>query len=78
MTDSNHVYIWQPAYLAAVFETDNSRMLVRIMDAHAAIEQRLLLPVEKDSEEYRELRAAQKALDVLESERVDNTGRSSE
>ena len=47
-------------------------MLVRIMEARAAIEQRLLLPIEEDSQEYRELRAAQNALDVLKSERVNN------
>jgi hypothetical protein len=70
--------LWRPAYVAAVCETDNSRMLVRIMEARAAIEQRLLLPIDKDSEEYRAIKAAQNALDVLKSERVDNTGRSSE
>jgi hypothetical protein len=71
VTDSNPTYIWQPAYFAAVCETDNARMMVRIMEARAAIEQRLLLPIEEDSEEYRELRAAQKALDVLKTERAE-------
>ena len=76
VTDSNPTYIWQPAYLAAVCETNDSRMMVRIMEARAAIEQRLLLPIKEDSEEYRELRAAQNALDVLKSERVDDVPRS--
>jgi formiminotetrahydrofolate cyclodeaminase len=67
-------YVWQPAYLAAVCETDNARMMVRIMEARSAIEQRLLLPIDEDSEEYRAIKAAQKALDVLKSERVDKTG----
>ena len=51
-------------------------MMVRIMEARAAIEQRLLLPIKEDSEEYLELRAAQNALDVLKSERVDDVPRS--
>ena len=69
-------YTWQAAYLAAVCETDDTRMLVRILEARAAIEQRLLLPIEEDSEEYQELKAAQVALHVLKSERVDDIPRS--
>jgi hypothetical protein len=69
--------LWRPAYVAAVCETDNARMMVRIMEARSAIEQRLLLPIDEDSEEYRAIKAAQHALDVLKCERVDNTpGRS--
>jgi hypothetical protein len=64
--------LWRPAYVAAVCETDNSRLMTRIMQAREAIEQRLLLPIDKDSEEYRAINAAQNALDVLKSERVDN------
>jgi hypothetical protein len=64
-------YVWQPAYLAAVGETDDERMMGRILEARAAIEQRLLVPVEKDSAEYRELTAAQRALELLKFERVD-------
>jgi hypothetical protein len=69
--------LWRPAYLAAVCETDNSRILTRIMEAREVIEQRLRLPIDEDSEEYRAIKAAQHALDVLKAERVDNTpGRS--
>ena len=70
--------LWRPAYLAAVCETDDSRMMIRIMEARAAIEQRLLLPIDEDSEEYRAIKAAQNALDVLKSERVDNIPRRSD
>jgi formiminotetrahydrofolate cyclodeaminase len=70
--------LWRPAYLAAVCETDDSRSMTRIMEARAAIEQRLLLPIDEDSEEYRAIRAAQNALDVLKSERVDNSPRRSD
>jgi formiminotetrahydrofolate cyclodeaminase len=52
--------------------------MTRIMEARAAIEQRLLLPIDEDSEEYRAIRAAQNALDVLKSERVDNSPRRSD
>jgi formiminotetrahydrofolate cyclodeaminase len=70
--------LWRPAYLAAVCETDDSRMMTRIMEARAAIEQRLLLPIDEDSEEYRAIKAARNALDVLKSERVDNIPRRSD
>jgi hypothetical protein len=66
--------LWRPPYLAAMFETDDSRMMIRIVEARAAIQRRLLLPIDEDGEEYRAIKAAQKALDVLKSERVDNTG----
>lgn len=46
-------------------------MMVRIFEARAAIEQRLLCPIEEDSVEHGELLAAQKALEILKSERVD-------
>ena len=39
------IYSWQ-AYLAAVLETDNDLMPLRIYEALAAIEQRLLSPME--------------------------------
>jgi hypothetical protein len=77
-TTMSSIDIWRPAYVAAVCETDNSRMLVRIMEARSAIEQRLLHPIDEDSEEYRAIKAAQKALDVLKSERVDNIPRHSD
>ena len=64
-------YSWEPTYLAAVCETNDEMMMGRILDARAAIEQRLLIPIEYDSVEYRELTSAQKALEVLKMERVD-------
>jgi len=67
----NGNYIWQTAYLAAVCETNDELMMGRILEARAAIEQRLLVPIEQDGAEYREIVAAGKALEVLKSERVD-------
>jgi hypothetical protein len=62
------IYSWQAAYLAAVCETDDSLMDGRILEARSALEQRLLSPIE--GEEYRAVKNAEKALEVLRSERI--------
>jgi hypothetical protein len=61
-------YLWQAAYMAAVYETDDSLMDGRILEARAALEQRLLSPIE--GEEYRAVENAEKALEVLRTERI--------
>jgi hypothetical protein len=61
-------YLWQAAYMAAVYETDDSLMDGRILEARAALEQRLLSPVE--GEEYRAVENAEKALEVLRAELI--------
>jgi hypothetical protein len=63
-------YLWQAAYMAAVYETDDSLMDGRILEARAALDQRLLSPVE--GEEYRAIKNAERALKVLRAERVDS------
>ena len=62
---------WQHAYMAAVCESDNSLKMIRIYEALAAIEQRRLTPVEPDSEEDRELEAAETGLRSLITERTE-------
>ncbi len=62
------IYPWQAVYLAAVCETDDSLMDGRILEARAAIEQRLLSPIE--GEEYRAIENAEKALEELKAERI--------
>jgi hypothetical protein len=62
------LYPWQAPYLEAVCETDDSLMEGRILEARAALEQRLLSPVE--GEEYRAIKCTEKALEVLRAERV--------
>ena len=62
------IYPWQAAYLAAVCETDDSLMDGRILEARAALEQRLLSPIE--GEEYRAIENAENALEVLRTERI--------
>jgi hypothetical protein len=61
-------YSWQQAYLAAVLETDNDLMSLRIYEALAAIEQRLLSPME--AVEQRVIDDAQTGLLTLKAERV--------
>jgi hypothetical protein len=68
MDQTNH--LWFPAYWAAVCETDDSLMHGRILEALAALEQRLLSPIAADSEEYGAIRNAGKALETLRAERV--------
>ncbi len=65
-------YLWQAAYMAAVYETDDSLMQGRIFEALAALEQRLLSPIEAHSEEYRAIKNAQAALETLKAERLHN------
>ena len=61
-------YSWQQAYLAAVLETDNDLMPLRIYEALAAIEQRLLSPM--DAIEQRAVDDAQTGLLTLKAERI--------
>jgi hypothetical protein len=66
----NEDYLWQRSYKAAILETDNGLMMIRIYEALAAIEQRRPTPVEPDSEEERALTAAETGLQGLISERA--------
>ena len=61
-------YSWQQAYLAAVLETDSDLMPSRIYQALAAIEQRLLNPME--TVEQRTIEDAQTGLLTLKAERT--------
>jgi hypothetical protein len=63
-------YLWQAPYLAAVCETDDDEMPGRILEALAALEQRLLSPSEIDAEELKAIKDAQDGLQGLKAERV--------
>jgi hypothetical protein len=63
-------YLWQTVYLAAVLETDNTAMPTRIYKGLAAIEQRLLSPIEEGGTEYRAIEDAQRGLLALKAERT--------
>jgi hypothetical protein len=67
-------YLWQAAYDAAVFETDNAKIPLRIYEALAAIEQRRLSDLEPGSEEERALDEAERGLLALKAERIDPFG----
>jgi hypothetical protein len=69
-TQLNEIYPWQAAYNAAILETDESAVPLRVYEALAAIEQRQLSRIEEDSEEDRALRAATLALQTLRAERT--------
>jgi hypothetical protein len=64
-------YLWQTAYKAAILETDNAKILLRIYEALAAIEQRRLSHLEPGSEEERALEDAERGLLALKAERID-------
>jgi hypothetical protein len=61
----HHAYLWQPAYVAAILETDKARVSGRIYEAIAAIEQRLLAPIDPGSIEAVAIRKAQVTLEAL-------------
>jgi hypothetical protein len=50
------VYSWQEPYLQAAKETDDSQIRHHLLEATAAIEQRLLSPIDELSEEYRAIK----------------------
>ena len=67
-------YMWQTAYNAAVLETDNGKIPLRIYEALAAIEQRRLSDLEAGSDEERALEEAERGLLALKAERMDPFG----
>ena len=70
----NETYTWQAAYRAAILETDNAAIPLRIYEALAAIEQRRLSDLEPGSEEDRSLEDAERGLLALKAERIDPSG----
>jgi hypothetical protein len=69
MSQSPPIYSWQQPYVEAVQETDNSKMPHHLMEAAAAIEQRLLSPIDKNSSEYQEIQNARRGIETLRRER---------
>jgi hypothetical protein len=67
-TTRSTYYLWYGPYWEAICETDDSKLAGRILEARAAFEQRLLSPV--DEEEYRAIKRAEKALEILAAERL--------
>ena len=65
------MYSWQVDYIAALLETDNSKLPRRLYEAIAAIEQRLLSPVEPGSVEDQAIKQAQKVIAIIRAEKLD-------
>jgi hypothetical protein len=63
------VYPWQEPYLAAAQETDDSKIPGHLLEAIAAIEQRLLSPIDQDSLEYKAIENTRRGIEVLCKER---------
>jgi hypothetical protein len=63
------VYPWQEPYLAAAQETDDSKIPGHLLEAIAAIEQRLLSPIDKNSLEYKAIENTRRGIEVLRAER---------
>jgi hypothetical protein len=63
-------YRWLSADMPAVLEADDVAMPTRIYEALAAIDQRLLSPIEAGGIESREIENAQRGLLALKAERV--------
>jgi hypothetical protein len=61
-------YLWQEVYMSAVLEIDDALMPTRICEALAAIEQRLLSPIDEGCEEHKAIENAQRALLTLKIE----------
>jgi hypothetical protein len=49
------MYTWQQPYFEAVLEADEAKMPHHLMEALASIEQRLLSPIDRDSDEFQAL-----------------------
>ena len=63
------MYAWQQPYIEAVLETDDTKMPHHLMEAMASIEQRLLSPVEENSEEFRAIQTTLASIQTLCKER---------
>jgi hypothetical protein len=67
-------YLWDAAYQAAILETDDTAISLRIYEALAAIEQRRLSYLDINEEEERALEDAERGLLALKAERIDQSG----
>ena len=61
-------YPWQQPYLEAIQEIDDAKMPHHLMEAIAAIEQRLLRPISQDSLEYKAIENTRRGIEVLRAE----------
>jgi len=67
------IYPWQEPYLAAAQETDDAKRSCHLLEALAAIEQRLLSPIDVNSLEYKAIQNTRRGIDVLRQGQRGNT-----
>jgi hypothetical protein len=62
---------WRTAYVNAIFETDDARMVLKVADARAAITERLNNPIEISKLEYEAIEAARQGLATMNAKPVE-------
>jgi hypothetical protein len=67
------VYSWQEPYLQTAQETDDTQIPHHLLEATAAIEQRLLSPIDEKSEEYRAIKNTWLGIQTLRKQFGPNT-----
>jgi hypothetical protein len=74
------MYAWQQPYFEAVLEPDDARMSHHLLEALASMEQRLLSPTDRNSDEFHVLQNTWcNVQEILQQRRTHNVGsRSSE
>jgi 7,8-dihydro-6-hydroxymethylpterin-pyrophosphokinase len=68
------MYAWQQPYFEAVLESDEAMMPHHLMEALASIEQRLLSPIDRDSDEFQALQNTWFDIQELLTERRNGSG----
>jgi hypothetical protein len=69
------IFAWQQPYLDAVQETNDSKLPHHLLEAIAAVEQRLLSPIDKDSLEYKAIESTRRGIEILRAERCPSWNR---
>jgi hypothetical protein len=63
--------IWRTAYISALFEADSAKVTLKILDARAAIAERLNSPVEIGKLEHEGIEAARERLATMNAKPVE-------
>jgi hypothetical protein len=62
---------WRTAYVAAIFETEPTKMILKVAGARAAITERLNKPIEISKLEYEAIEAARQGLATMKVKPVE-------
>jgi hypothetical protein len=69
----NPNYPWSAAYVSAILETDNTKLIGRIAEARQALENRRAIPARIDETEHLAIKTAWEALAALKAKRLDRS-----